>query len=470
MDLDKQVVDEVKDLFDIKYASEDDSASTEGMSANFADLENEVSSVISNMDDKGEVLDTPPKEEVVEEPAEEQEETVEVEETELETIDDLIANSVEEAKALTTAQEVQADEEKKVEEEQLIEDFDSIEVSQVSVEEEIVSQEEIEDVQKQLAEVATDPDLKISHDVTEGVYPETGNPSFDNMSEKIASEVAEKTPVVLEDEDIEVIPCKDSEGNIKGEIKMKDVAGVSYDRKGKPNITGGEILWNIESPSELYDEFYRIKADKINTFSGGEQLDFARLYQDLYSTSVDTSTEILDKDILMEKLDLVVQGINRVAMIQVQVNQQQFVWKRFVELLRGALARVQYLKPVLKQDGLQLEHMGDVEFYSERLNALKDSAHDCMKNLERAFEAVSRKVSVMLTVQTKHTTRVAPDSYSQSNQQTYQAPPPAPVETVEEEAVAPVTEDMGDYDSFEVGAKVVAGKPKPGECDWGDIW
>ena len=50
MDLDKQAVQDVKDLFDIKYDEGDnDSSSTEGMSSNFADLEGEVSSIISNI-------------------------------------------------------------------------------------------------------------------------------------------------------------------------------------------------------------------------------------------------------------------------------------------------------------------------------------------------------------------------------------------------------------------------------------
>ena len=83
MDIDKQAVNEVKDLFDIKYDSEEESASTEGMSSNFADLENEVSSVISNMDDKGEALDTSPQEEVVEKLVEEKSQKPEVEVTEL---------------------------------------------------------------------------------------------------------------------------------------------------------------------------------------------------------------------------------------------------------------------------------------------------------------------------------------------------------------------------------------------------
>lgn len=519
MNLDKQAVQDVKDLFDIKYVQGDEeSSSTEGMSSNFADLEGEVSSIISNMEDKGEALEA--TEEVV------SEETIEDKETEeeLETIEDLIATSVEEAKALTAIQEVQAEEEKKEEDAQFQDNCDSIEVPvmQANVENangDVVTDEALEDVIKQLSGVKNDPDLTIitsqeilveevvekplaTEEETEDVKKqlsevaktpdlEMGHNSHAFLDEKVEISPSvigdakatfiiphcfgdtHPSPSVIEDEDVDIIPCKDSEGNIKGEVKMKDIRSISWDKKGEPIISGGEILWNIESPTELYDGFYEIKKKQIQTFSGGRQLDFERLYADLYACNVDISTEVLDKDILMKHLDIVVQGINRVATIQVQVNHQQFVWKRFVELLRGALARVQYLKPVLKQEGLILEHMGDIEFYVERLNAIKDSAHKIMQSLERAFEAVSRKVSVMLTVQTKYTERTAPDAYSN----TYSAPPTyeTPVETHEEEVVQPAPEttpssDLGDYDGFDIGAVVKPVKPKAGECGWGDVW
>jgi hypothetical protein len=79
----------------------------------------------------------------------------------------------------------------------------------------------------------------------------------------------------------------------------------------------------------------------------------------------------------------------------------------------------------------------------------------------------------MLTVQSKHTTRIAPDAYSNSSQQTYQAPPTALIEAVEESPVptnAVPSQDMGDYDGFEIGVEVKTGKPKAGTCDWGDAW
>lgn len=445
MNLDKKAVQEVVDLFDIKYVeSDDESSDTEEVSLNFSDLEGDISSVITNMEDKGEAL------EVLEEPVKKDEQM----EEKVETVEDLVATSVEEAKLLTTA--------KNVEKAVMEEEFDSIDVvvgqigevdknNDVIAEEALENVEDIqEDIQRQLSTVPNDPELANSI---------------------IASSNHFSTSTVLEDENVEIIPQKDSAGEVKGELKMKNIVDVSFDDKGRTIIKGGEIVWSTESPSELYDSFYRIKNEKINIFSGGMQLDFDRLYQELYSTSVDTSTEVLDSDILLKKLDVIVRCIDRVAMIQIQVNHQQFVWKRFVELLRGALARVQYLKPVLKQEGLQLEHMGDVEFYSERLNALKESAHDCMKNLEKAFEALSRKISVMLTVQGKHINRSSPNAYNNPNQMfkenvSIETPVEANMDTVVETPTSNI--DLEDYDGFNIGT-IIKPKPKAGEVDWGDV-
>jgi hypothetical protein len=434
MVLGNDVVQEVKDMFNIDYSQDnvqDDAQDNVEVSVEpFKELEQEVSDIISGMEDKGDIIDSPAEditEIAVERSDESKENNIEnnnTEESKVETIEDLIADSVEEASLKTKTQDQQDD----IVQIDIEEDcFDSIVIEKSSSCETPSSEEKIE----------TSPKEEVS---------------------------------VIEEEDIDIIPQKDDEGNVKGELKMKNVVSISVDDKGKTIIRGGEIVWSIESPSELYDSFYNIKRNHIDTFSGGEQLDFDSLYAELFGAKVDTSTEVLDQYILVEKMDAVMQCIERVAMIQVQINQQHFVWKRFVELLRGALARVQYLKPVLKQDGLILEHMGDVEFYSDRLLAIKNSANDVMGTLEKAFESLSRKVSIMLTVQSKHVIRTAPDAYGQSSQQTYQAPPPS---TVAEESPASMitpTQNLGDYDGFEIGTKVASTRLSSGVVSWGEVF
>jgi len=464
MDLNENAIQEVIDLFDIKYVENEDevsSADIQSVTTTFSDLEGDISDEISRAEDKGEVAKV-----------ETTEETVLEEESKLETIEDLIASSVEEAVEMTKVQkeeEIEAVEEASA---QLEEDFDAITITEQSDPlcpntEEKVAIVEVDAFQKDLNEIILEKEAKEKEFdakvVSDGV----------ELSRPHCFGDTHPSPAVLEDENIDVIPCKDSEGNIKGEILIKDVKSISWDKKGEAKVSGGEIVWNTVSPTELYDGFYAIKTDHINKFSGGEQLNFEKLYSDLFGAKVDTSTEVLDQGILTHKMDEVMHCIERVAMIQVQINQQYFVWKRFVELLRGALARVSYLKPVLKQDGLILEHMGDVEFYADRLAAIKDSADKVMKTLQMAFESLSRKVSIMLTVQSKHTTRMAPNSYSPPQE----AAPyvedvvdDVAVVVASEPASVPQDDTMDDYDGFEMGTKVVSTKAPTGTVGWGEIW
>jgi len=88
----------------------------------------------------------------------------------------------------------------------------------------------------------------------------------------------------------------------------------------------------------------------------------------LEEAQVDVITEVFDQQVIIRQMEEVQQFRNRVKYIGVRVNNQHFLFKRFTPLLRGYLSRIQYLKPVLKQDGLVLEHMGDIEMYFERLN------------------------------------------------------------------------------------------------------
>jgi len=460
MELDKKIVQEVVGMFNIKYDQDDqgeeESLGAVNVSANFSDLEGEVSSIISNMESSGEVLEVSKEEE-----SKESKET----EEKLETIEDIIATSVEEAKALSEAQSVQ--EPKQELESKAESSNDDAKEDNSTKESDAEFQEELDSISVEdcgttvfaNADELTGNAGDISNSVGSFGTPNIGHA-------ETASEVEFK---VFEEGDIDIIPQKDAEGNVKGELRMRNVIDISIDGKGKTIIRGGEIVWNSESPSELYNSFYDIKRNHIETFSGGEQLDFDSLYSELFGTRVDTATEVLDQHVLIEKMDAIMQCIERVAMIQVQINQQHFVWKRFVELLRGALARVQYLKPVLKQDGLILEHMGDVEFYADRLAAVKDSADKVMKTLEKAFESLSRKVSIMLTVQSKHTIRTNTNNdYSLPPQQEYQAPPSIVEERIVVSTKTPA-EELGDYDDVAIGATVKS-KPKSGEVSWDNIF
>ena len=154
-------------------------------------------------------------------------------------------------------------------------------------------------------------------------------------------------------------------------------------------------------------------------------------------------------------------GIDRVKYIQIKVNDQYFLWKRFTELLRGYLARVQYLKPVAKQDGLVLEHMGDIEFYTTKLEALHDNSILIMRTLERSFDLLSRKVTISVEQRTI-------DRYVQKDNKKPDNNYYSTNENEEENISKRSLKNLDEYDNLQIGASTKIVK-KGGITEWGEI-
>ena len=157
-------------------------------------------------------------------------------------------------------------------------------------------------------------------------------------------------------------------------------------------------------------------------------------------------------------MEQVQQFRNRVKYIGVRVNNQYFLFDRFIILLRGYLARVQYLKPVLKQEGLILEHLGDIELYFERLRALHKSVGDSEKNLAAAYEMLSRKVTICMELPPAERYE-RPSSYNSkfSNFQEKKV-------VVEKSSV-----DLKSFDDLPDNAQAGQKEQKVGKIGWGDI-
>jgi transcriptional antiterminator Rof (Rho-off) len=92
----------------------------------------------------------------------------------------------------------------------------------------------------------------------------------------------------------------------------------------------------------------------------------------------------------------------RIKNISLKCNVQYFVWKRWIEkdMLKGYLARVEYIKPAIKQEGLVMEHMRDLEFYYAQLEALYNNCYKVEKTLEAAYDTLSRRVSICMELKT----------------------------------------------------------------------
>jgi len=223
-------------------------------------------------------------------------------------------------------------------------------------------------------------------------------------------------------------------------------------------IVDDKIQWNFKSPACMYDNFYKQKEIFIKKYMVGGQIEYLRWTNELLGAQVNVVTEVFDQQVIIKQMEAVQQYRGRVKYIGVRINNQYFLFDRFVGLLRGYLARVQYLKPVLKQDGLILEHMGDIELYFERLRALHKSVADTEKNLAAAYEMLSRKVTICMELPPAE--RYERPSSSYGSRFSY---------VVEKEPEAKPTEEMDGFDDLPDGAKAGPKEHKIGRISWSDF-
>jgi hypothetical protein len=161
----------------------------------------------------------------------------------------------------------------------------------------------------------------------------------------------------------------------------------------KPDSQG----WLLTSPAAMYNYFYTQKASLItNITRNGSQLPFDKLLDELRSSYVNTSVEMSDLQGMYDKLSQIQNYLDRVVQIKILATGQCSATKRGVELLRGVLAKVCYEKPAARQDGVNYDHMRDIEMYACQVESLEQCAKDVYHNLLEAKEILSRKISVAI--------------------------------------------------------------------------
>jgi hypothetical protein len=251
---------------------------------------------------------------------------------------------------------------------------------------------------------------------------------------------------------------------IEDEVNSSPVE-ENHSKSPAPPIEYGEvgdgddrIEWMLESPSSMYESFYAKKRNLLFRYMVGGQMEYKRWTQELEDARVIIKGEVFDHNAIIRQMEAVQQHRERVKSIHVRVNNQYFTFKRFVEMMKGTLARIEYLKPVIRQEGLIMEHMRDLELYYARLEALHDSATKTEKTLEKAFDTLSRKCTICMEL--KAPERV--DLQSKSTSYTPPAPAPAP----------PVREKSNEFDEFDdlpPNAQAVPIGHKIGAIGWGDV-
>ena len=263
-------------------------------------------------------------------------------------------------------------------------------------------------------------------------------------------------------DDLDTLPEIELKKEFKDEVE-KNVSEILekpiFDEVGIENYSmmdGDEVKWSLKSPSEMYETFYQKKKVVLDSCLIGCQVKFSLWTKELEDAQVNVITEVFDQQIIIKQMEAVQQFRNRVKYIGVKVNNQYFLFDRFLPLLRGYLARIQYLKPVLKQDGLILEHMGDVEMYFEKLRALHKSVADTEKNLAAAYEMLSRKVTICMELPPVERYD-RPDRQDQISKFRY------------EEKVKKPSEELSDFDNLPRNAKAGPEEKKSGACKWDSL-
>jgi len=219
---------------------------------------------------------------------------------------------------------------------------------------------------------------------------------------------------------------------------------------------GDQIEWLLDSPSSMYNGFYQKKRNLLFKYMVGGQIEYLRWTQELEDAQVIIKGEVFDHELIIRQMEAVQQHRERVKAIHVRVNNQYFTFKRFVEMMKGTLARIEYLKPVIRQEGLIFEHMRDLELYYARLEALHDSATKTEKTLEKAFDTLSRKCTICMELK-------APERVDLKSKSTSYTPPAY---------ISPVREKSSEFDEFDdlpSNAQAAPVGHKIGAIGWEDV-
>lgn len=161
--------------------------------------------------------------------------------------------------------------------------------------------------------------------------------------------------------------------------------------------------WKLEDNNLAFSNFYKLKKNAINGWllPGGE-INFDLVHDELVNAKVDLSSiGFGDFNSMFDSLKNIQHWKDRVTEISMRTNAQYYTWKRAVDLFRGTLARMYYEKPSEKQEGVVMEHMGDMVRYYSQLEALHASVDAVSRNLDNAFDCVSRQITVCLPMSSK---------------------------------------------------------------------
>lgn len=226
--------------------------------------------------------------------------------------------------------------------------------------------------------------------------------------------------------------------------------------------------WQLTHPDAKFNHFYKMKKERLEKFLADGEVPYNAWKQELVHARVDLSSLVFDLDHLSKQMQQVQQYQYRVAEIRMAVVGQYNWCKRSLEFLRGKLAQIAYERPIEKFNGVVYDHLSDIEDYLQQLEVLKDNSEIVTKNLDKAAEVISRRVTVvMMEVKTdnKGTRYVPREGEQQDDLGTATVAPMQPA-NLETDSIEPVKEEdpddefLDECDVFEVASSKEEEKPK----------
>lgn len=270
----------------------------------------------------------------------------------------------------------------------------------------------------------------------------------------------EKEMESLEEEEAESIK------NQKTSTKENEVEEIEE----KPSPISSSIIlddWNLQSPSPSFDRFYQEKKRTLDHLmrGGDEKKPFNKYKKELKLAAVNTSISTYDSAAVVARIREIQSWRDRVS--QIQMDCRYIMWEMALDMLKGLLARVIYLKPAAKQPGINYEHLGDMEFYFAELKDTYTAAEIVYKNLSNAYETLSRQLNFVQP----HPEKFVYDKKSPDLSQTSFVPLEQPVKEKKE-----VPEQLKDFDELvdakieEVVKKEINLEDAAQEIGWGDLF
>lgn len=303
-------------------------------------------------------------------------------------------------------------------------------------------------------------DVKEKKEASEELFKNDEQEASEELNAKDNTFVEESlTPE--EEEEIESYENTKAQAELESEKEMQE--------EHKKESSGH--YWQLVSNDAKFNHFYKMKQERLEKFLVDGEVPYDAWREELIKSRVDLSSLVFDLDHLSQQMQQVQQHQYRVAEIRIRIIGQYNWCKRSLEFLRGKLAQIAYERPIEKFNGVVYDHLSDIEDYLQQLEVLKESSEIISKNLDKAAEVISRRVTVvMMEVKTdnKGTRYIPREGEEQESLGESNVTPMSPVNfqssTQKEEIkeVDPDDEFIDECDSFEITSSKSEAKPKKG--------